>query len=375
MSAARSQLDALTGARGIAAWYVVLFHIRLSFHDSLPAWLMTFLSKGYLAVDLFFVLSGFVMWLTYGAKFASDGLRAAPNFYVKRLARIYPLHIFVLMLVMAYVGLLWSTGRAAADHHIAIHYPLAEFPLHFLLIQNWGMTPNLAWNDPDWSISTEMAAYLIFPIIAVALSRFKLPTLALVALLLAFAGLLDMYMVAHGAQNIGFDITRTGLVRCLFEFFSGVLVCMIWQSNVQKPNPMQTLAITSAGSIVAALWFAGIARETLVVPLIGSACVYCLARTSGGAGNPLSGRLLRYIGDISYSTYLAHYPLWTLFKLLLVRDVNHVAAPLMFLYLAVTFVVSALLYQMIEKPGRRWVQAIGHKAIGPRQRGGQPLLD
>jgi peptidoglycan/LPS O-acetylase OafA/YrhL len=370
MSAARPQLDALTGARGIAAWYVVLYHIRLSFSDSLPSGLMTFLGKGYLAVDIFFVLSGFVMWLTYGAKFTQDGLRAAPDFYVKRLARIYPLHFFVLAAVLAYVGLLWMTGRANP-----VRYPLAEFPLHLLLIQNWGMTPNLAWNDPDWSISTEMAAYLIFPIVAVALSRFKLPTPAIYVLLLAFAGLLDVYMVAHGAANIGFDITKTGLVRCLFEFFSGVLVCMIWRRNAPKPNPLVTVAIAGAGSILAVLWFAGLARETFVVPLIGSACVYCLARTSNGAGNPLSGRVLRYVGDISYSTYLIHYPLWTLFKLIFVRDVNHVAAPLMFLYLGATFILSALLYHMIEQPGRSWVQAIGQKTIGPRQRGGQPLLD
>ena len=62
-------LDALTGLRGIAAWMVVLFHIRLSLTGLLPGWAIAGLGKGYLAVDLFFMLSGFVLWLTWERRF------------------------------------------------------------------------------------------------------------------------------------------------------------------------------------------------------------------------------------------------------------------------------------------------------------------
>jgi peptidoglycan/LPS O-acetylase OafA/YrhL len=370
MSERKPQLDALTGARGIAAWYVVLYHIRLSFADSLPGWLMTFSSKGYLAVDLFFVLSGFVMWLTYGAKFATEGVRAAPDFYVKRLARIYPLHFFVLMMVLAYVGLLWMTGRVNP-----IRYPLGEFPLHLLLVQNWGMTPNLAWNDPDWSISTEMAAYLIFPLVAVGINRVRLSAATIIGLLLALAALLDIFMTARAAPNIGFDITQTGLIRCLIEFFSGVLICILWLRQRDDQSRFSTRAFGGGFLILAGLCSVGLLKETFAIPLIGAAGVYLLAQTSNLPGNFLGGRILRYVGDISYSTYLVHYPLWTVFKLLFVRDVNHVALALMFLYLLMTLLLSALLYWMIEQPGRSWFQLIGRRALARRQANRQPLLD
>jgi peptidoglycan/LPS O-acetylase OafA/YrhL len=364
------QLDALTGARGIAAWYVVLYHIRLSFADSIPAPIMHFLAKGYLAVDLFFVLSGFVMWLTYGQKFARDGLSAAPEFYIKRVARIYPLHIFVLISVLLYVAMLWITGR-----YNPATYPITEFPLHVFLVQNWGMTANLAWNDPDWSISTEMAAYLIFPLVAVTLNSVKLNRIAILGLLATLAIALDMYMRARGAPNIGYDITKTGLTRCLAEFFTGVLVCILWrQARLNSSRFITTLTLAVA-SMLAGFWHAGVIRETLAVPLIGAATVYLLATTSAAKHNPLASHFLTSVGDVSYSTYLVHYPLWVVFKLIFVRDVNHVTLPLMFLYLVFTALASAILYRLIEQPGRTLFQTLGQNVIATRIRNRQPQLD
>jgi peptidoglycan/LPS O-acetylase OafA/YrhL len=71
-------LDALTGLRGIAAWLVVLYHIRLSLVSILPPGVIAVLARGYLAVDLFFVLSGFVMWYNYAAPLASGGPAPPP---------------------------------------------------------------------------------------------------------------------------------------------------------------------------------------------------------------------------------------------------------------------------------------------------------
>jgi peptidoglycan/LPS O-acetylase OafA/YrhL len=366
----KPQLDALTGARGIAAWYVVVYHIRLSFADSIPAPIMAFLAKGYLAVDLFFVLSGFVMWLTYGHKFAQKGLSAAPDFYIKRIARIYPLHIFILMSVLLYVAVLWMTGR-----YNPATYPIAEFPLHILLVQNWGMTAKLAWNDPDWSISTEMAAYLIFPFVAVALNNVKLNRFAILTLVVALAVALDSFMHARGAPNIGFDITRTGLTRCILEFFTGVLVCIFWKQVRQHPSKLFRFFALAAMPMLAICWYLGMIRETLAVPLICAASVYLLASTSSATYNPFANGILRMIGDVSYSTYLVHYPLWVFFKLIFVRDVNHVAFPLMILYLAITALASAILYRIIEQPGRTIFQTLGQSMISGRIRNRQPQLD
>jgi peptidoglycan/LPS O-acetylase OafA/YrhL len=92
MSASPRHLDALTGIRGIAAWGVVLYHIRLSLTGLLPAPVIAVFAKGYLAVDLFFILSGFVIWYNYAARIADGGAGAARLFLWRRFARVWPLH-------------------------------------------------------------------------------------------------------------------------------------------------------------------------------------------------------------------------------------------------------------------------------------------
>jgi peptidoglycan/LPS O-acetylase OafA/YrhL len=92
-----------------------------------------------------------------------------------------------------------------------------------------------------------------------------------------------------------------------------------------------------------------------------AATVYLLAQSSGWTRNPLCSRLAVYIGDISYSTYLVHFFLWTVFKLLLVVDPRNVPLAMMALFLASTFAGSAILYRLVEQPGRKLVQGLAAK--------------
>src|SRR3546814_12632267 len=92
---ARPELRALTSVRGLAAWMVVLYHIRLSIAGLPEAWVDVF-AKGYLAVDFFFLLSGFVIWLTYGERLRERDASVVA-FWQRRIARIYPLHLFMLV--------------------------------------------------------------------------------------------------------------------------------------------------------------------------------------------------------------------------------------------------------------------------------------
>ena len=350
MTAPRTQLDALTGARGLAAWFVVLYHIRLAASAALPAPFMSVLAKGYLAVDLFFVLSGFVMWLTYAATFREKGLAAAPDFLWRRLARIYPLHIAVLGATLAYALALTLAGKANAAQ-----YPFAELPLHVILIQNWGFTPRLSWNDPSWSISTEMAAYLLLPLAAVTLFRRDWPPLLCAGGALGLAAILDAWLTARGAPTLGVDIVTNGLPRCLAGFFSGVLMAMAWQ---QLRTRAQATMIAAVILLAAATGYAsGLLREGLAFPIGFTALVYLLAETSARPGNPLTSRLAVHLGDISYSTYLAHFLLWIVFKHLFVSDPANVALPLLGAFLLLVYIASRLLHALIEAPGRAWLQS------------------
>lgn len=351
MTTARTQLDALTGTRGIAAWLVVLYHIRLAMPDSVPAGLVAVLAKGYLAVDLFFVLSGFVMWLTYGPRFQRQGLAAAPGFLWRRIARIYPLHAVILAATIAYAGTLAMAGKADTAQ-----YPVAELPLHILLIQNWGLTDHLTWNDPSWSISTELAAYLLLPLAAVTLFRKDWSPVACAAGAAALAAALHLWFSAQGAATLGHDIVWNGLPRCIAGFFAGVLMAMAWRADNGGRAKHVALAVSVAAF---ALWLAAVLPETLAVPFGFTALVYWLAATSSAPGNPLAGRVAVHLGDISYSTYLAHFLLWIIFKHLFVAEATNVPLAHIALYLAGVYAASVLLYRLVEAPGRVLLQSIG----------------
>jgi peptidoglycan/LPS O-acetylase OafA/YrhL len=343
----RADLPALTGIRGLAAWFVVLYHIRLGAVPHLPAWANFALSKGYLAVDLFFMLSGFVLWLNYSGRLRRDGMKAVPKYLARRVARVWPLHLFILGLTVIFASIVAATGELNPDH-----YPWAELPLHVLLVHNWGFTSALTWNDPSWSISGEAAAYLLFPLIVTAVDwRSRSPALAIAGLVM-LAVLLSAIMGWNGATILDRDIPRFGLLRAVTEFTMGTILCALWQ--LWCPRPRRSAAL--AGALVAGavlLAFTAGAPETLVVPLFLAGLLLAIALTADRPANPLTSRPIHYLGEISYSTYLVHFLLYILFKMLFVADPANVSPGLVGLFLLLTLGASAALYHGVERPAQR----------------------
>lgn len=346
MSGRTAHLDALTGIRGIAAWLVVLYHIRLSLADLLPGEVIAVLAKGYLAVDLFFILSGFVIWYNYAGRLRAGGGEEALLFLWRRFARVWPLHAVILAAFIGFVGLLLATGRPAPG------YPLSELPLHLLLVQNWGLTDALTWNHPAWSISTEFAAYLLFPLIVLLRwDRLSPPALLLLAAAL-LAGLHLLFaLTAH--RNLGDAIPQLGLWRCLAGFALGNVLCLLWQ-HWRSRNGEARIAGVSAIAIAGA----GLAfrlPETAFVPAVFFAGLLALALGQGPLVRLLGSRPLTYLGEISYSTYLAHFLLWIVWKLLFVDASLQLGWAGLAGFLAVVTLASILLYQGVEKPAQRWL--------------------
>ncbi|WP_326523178.1 acyltransferase family protein [Sphingomonas sp.] len=347
----RRELAALTSVRGIAAWAVVLYHIRLS-ADWLPNGLVSMLAKGYLAVDFFFLLSGFVIWMTWADRLRSRGLAELPAFLQKRVARIWPLHAVVLAGGVALALLLAATGR-----HDAREFPFAELPLHLLLIQNWGFTDALAWNDPAWSISAELGAYLLFPLLALAIDWRRMPAWAVISAIAAGGVLLASIFAAAGAPTLGHEIARLGLIRCVIEFAMGTAVAALWLRWRDRPV-LPALSATAVLTLLGTMTITGLIPEALGVPLAFAALLLALALTSGMRGNPLEGRALHYLGEISYATYLGHFLLWFAFKLAFVDDAHAVPPTLTALYLLLVLGSSIALYHLIERPAQRAINAI-----------------
>lgn len=340
-------LDALTGIRGLAAWGVVLYHCRLSLVQLIPAGAVAAMGKGYLAVDLFFILSGFVIWYNYASRIDTGGRGEIGHFLWRRLARIWPLHAALLSCFGCFALVLWLTGRSLNG------YPLAELPLHIVLIQNWGLTNALSWNHPAWSISTEAAAYAVMPALVAALSRLKGRTVPLLAVAAGLFLAVYVLFAANGFHSLGEDIPHLGLWRCLLEFALGNVVCLLWTGwrHVRAAAPL-------AYAVTLAICLTGVATrlpETALVPAAFFAGLLALAFDTGPLARFLGSGVVRYLGEISYSTYLSHFFLFIVFKLAFVDRSLQIGWAGLAGYLVLVLTASVVLYHFVEKPAQRWL--------------------
>ena len=348
-------IPALTSIRGIAAWWVVLYHFREHLPSRCPEWLLALTAHGYLAVDLFFILSGFVLALNYVESLPGN-LAGATGFYRLRFARIYPLHFVILMLFLLN-PLAIALFSASGDTSL---YRWDYFVLSLFLVQNWGFTTELAWNVPAWSISTEAFAYLFFPLAAVVMRR---GIVTASSTLLVMAALLIVLATQAMDGSLGGDITGFGLTRCSLEFLLGM---MVWRLRDRlgfaTPLLSQAAILLAAGfSLAYALLPIG---DALVMPAAFALLVFGLADPLARPGIWLNARWLETLGLISYSTYLSHHFISDWVKFLLVRPSIPGWIPLP-AYLILVALASIVLYRMVEVPARDWLRSLGgQRAVG-----------
>ena len=348
------QLDALTGVRGLAAWLVVAFHIRVTLIDTLPGWLLHIGGKGYLAVDLFFILSGFVMWHTYGEKLRGAGISGILGFWWRRFARIWPLHAFVLSVVVALAVVLALTGRDVSA------YRFAELPFYYLLIQNWGLVSDLGWNDPAWSISCEMGAYVMFPAVVAVMPWRRLGDAGLMLWGLGLLAAIWVLFRLMSYHTLGQDIPHMGLARCLIEFSLGNVLRLAW-ARWQGWRWLPVAAWGVFGALVALDLL--VADEMAVVPGAFAALVLALASGRGRVVRFFASRPMLYLGEISYSTYLAHFVLFVVFKMLFVHGAGrpHLGLGQLGGFVLIVLAASVALYHGVEKPAQKWLNALARR--------------
>lgn len=280
-------LPALTSLRFVAAMAVVLHHLA-DFTAAAPDWAIA--TRGGLAVDFFFMLSGFILVHAHEGELRGGAI-SARAFAQARLARIYPAHLAMLGLFVIVV----AAGRAAGQPINAERYGLYSLATHVLLINAWGVDTTLSWNIPAWSISAEWAAYLAFiPMAWAALRLTRGQALAALALLLgAFVWLAPHYDLTQR--------TLSALPRIFPEFAMGMLARLIWPP---RPDRAATAAFVAACAGVAAGLSWGAPDAWLAALFL--AVIVTAARLTGPLAAALAARPLVRLGEESYALYLAH---------------------------------------------------------------------
>lgn len=331
------QIFGLTCLRGLAAIWVVLYHIRKHFGAGLD---FQFLAKGNLAVDLFFVLSGFVLAYVYLPSI-KRGDFSFKSFIVKRLARIYPVHFVTMVLALIVI----LGGSFAGLTSVSVPDQAKALLANTLLLHAFGMGSRvLMLNYPSWSISAEFFVYLLFFPLMIACR--KIPG-ALIFAALFFVG--TVMASPYLFDQPFFELSSFGLPRVLPEFVMGI-----------------ALFLSVQGKRVSSRWIAAVPL-LIVVPVVllasdlafvfgAAACVAILYMADHG--QPWRALLpLQHLGVISYSVYMVHALVeMTSFKVMeRMFGIQEGAFPLVFLPLILVAIIGCghFCWRFVEQPAHR----------------------
>jgi peptidoglycan/LPS O-acetylase OafA/YrhL len=365
-------LSNLTPLRGIAALLVAVFHFEMAIGRFVPAKQTMFFEKSYLMVDLFFVMSGFIMLHVYGDSFRNR-LRwvSIRKFFVARFARTYPLHLFTLLLLVVIVMWLTPWGKPP----IILEQPRDILPNVFLL-QSFGVDKIYNWNIPSWSISAEWGAYLLFPFLALSIDRKKAVAVVLLLLFVVAAYYSIMYLLPrknplNPTVPVPHNINTTfdyGYLRGIAGFVTGMLVYLLFQHPAfRKVFGKDIASVLILALVITAMHFA---VNDAVVVFLFAALVLNFAGNSGYLDRICNNPVLQYLGNISYSIYLMQIFLQEPFshgiRLPGVTGMGRGKLNIDFssglrycaVYLLTLIAISSITYYGVEKPCRRLINKI-----------------
>lgn len=321
----KPRFEILDGLRGVAAMIVVAFHLFETYSKG-PS--DQILNHGYLAVDFFFVLSGFVIGYAYDDRW---GKMNVWGFFKRRLIRLQPMVILGTL-----IGAFWFYFGGAPGFELVMQTPWWKLLLIVILgclmfptppsmdIRGWQEINSL--NGAAWSLMWEYVANILY---ALFVRRFNVIVLAVMVTVSAFLtidlclnldtfGLLEVRSYAKYTVIGGFGLTPDqiyiGICRLLYPFFGGLLLYRLGKCRIKLNRGGMT-------------WCSVAVAATLVVPHLGGEDhewingLYCAvvilliypAVVAAGAGSPLRGRrttaICKFLGMISYPLYITHYPM------------------------------------------------------------------
>jgi peptidoglycan/LPS O-acetylase OafA/YrhL len=351
----KPRFDVLDGLRGVAAIMVLLFHIfeTYSIVNKTPL----LIGHGYLAVDFFFLLSGFVIGYAYDDRW---GRLSARDFLKRRIVRLHPMVAagMILGACLFYFG-------ASPEYSLIAGTPVWKMLFYLLLglfliptppsadIRGWRESYTL--DAPCWSLFFEYAANILYALFVRKFSRTALAILVAAAACVTFA-----VTLAHGSVSGGWEFEGKhlgiGFMRLIFPFFAGLLLHRIGKLRTVRRGFLWCSLTLVAVLVVpgigdAAAWKNGL-YEALVVVFVFPVIVY------SGAGAKMKGRrgagLCKFLGNISYPVYLVNYPIIYMFTGWISRTKYSFAESwqMALLVFAATMALSWMLMKWYDAPVR-----------------------
>ena len=366
------EIKALSGLRIVAAVWVVLFHFRPWLDVSAPGFrsaLAPVINCGAQGVDLFFILSGFVLTWNYLDRMGeSFSMKATLHFLWLRLARVWPVYVVTLHLALAWITFTLYVGHLPSP--VADQLSAVSYARQVLLVQLWFQPffDGSSWDGPAWSISAEWLAYLLFGVVVLAIFRIARATRVRGLLWLAVAACLPPTLLLLATGH--FYTPWSWLPRIVMQFTAGALACAaVRKMQLSEAGQRRAgyLSVVLCAGIIGILYFLDaypVAKvsdssglvDVLFVPLVAS-----LAVGIGSLPRLLSTRIMVYGGYISFSLYMVHeivHTAWNWFtaQFEIILTPSWSAKLIMVGVFAVAFLGAVLLYHFVEEPARIWMR-------------------
>lgn len=329
------KIDNLTGLRAFAALWVVMLHVR--YGDAALAFgpLAYTIQKGATGVTVFFALSGFIMAHVHQTDFEPRiGIGQYARFMWLRLARIYPVHLLLLLVY----SLGWW-GWSDFDNR-------TSFALNLGLLQSWGLLgiQGLNWNQPSWSISSEWFCYLLFPLLAFGIGQFKKPWLA--------AGILGATALAIYPWFASLNLSLAFMASPVQTFLVFLVGYGLRLLADRLGWGMRTWNVILYATIV---WLV-LCLATKSLMYFNAAAIsglLCISLYKAGPHAVFANRVSIYLGEISYPLYMSHI---MTFQYLRMRA-GSAMLPL-WVELSAVILVAVILHHLVETPIRNVMRKV-----------------
>lgn len=352
-------IAALTGVRAFAAVWVVLYHFKADLYAITPSahrvdWV---LENGYLGVDLFFALSGFILSYNYLHRLGQGwSAHKHGDFLWRRLARIYPVQLFTLNVFLALVVVAKAAGFSL--HLKGVSTDTWAYVQNVFMVQAWWGQQD-SFNGPAWSVSAEWLAYLAFPILALMLIRFRSVATATLGATAAYGMLIAAWVALYWNRD---PFGAWPVLRIATEFTGGCLLFVIWERSrgLSKSRAWQWIAPITIAAVIIGCGAVSATHQRAVVlaPLFGLLILAIAKADRGPISMLLSLRAIVWGGEVSYCLYMTHGVVQPVINHLIspARIASHGIAErvLLGVMIAVVIVVAAVAtYYVVEVPARK----------------------
>ncbi|RJG05748.1 acyltransferase [Noviherbaspirillum cavernae] len=350
-------IKSLEGGRGIAALIVALYHLKIGIDH------FSTIRNGYIFVDLFFVLSGFVICAAYSQRLRT--LTDCQSFLIRRFGRLFPLLVFSTVFYVAAANIIVFAKRMAIAHGFgaslnnpgALDYLIPnslEIVSTLTMTHGLGVFDTLILNTPSWSISTEFYAYLLFAALCFVLRGWlRLVAFAMLACI-GFAVSVAASINVHNCIETGGCLSLTfdyGFPRTVFSFFMGALTWHLSRRVSVHANALQTIGFAALAATLMAV--DADHAVAFAFPFIFALLILAVCKDSGWLAAILKTRPCQVLGERSYSIYMMHMPLVLFFENAAKRVDGVIPSTLvLLLYVLTLVVVSGWTYRFIEDPFR-----------------------